>query len=88
MILDQLGYPINKGDKVLYTTGAQSNTGLQIGIAEEFNPSVGYAKKPGFKIRTDSGRLASNYRGSYELLSLKYLRPLSEVQQEEPELFI
>ena len=88
ILFDQFGYPIQVGDKVLYTTGAQSNTTLEIGTVTEIIESSRPNSVPKARIRTASGRTAANYRYKYEIFSLMYLTPLEQVQDQHPELFI
>lgn len=73
---DLFGVPLNVGDKVVYTTGAQSNTRLSVGtILEIFPNNSAY-------IQMASGRKASNKRKQYELVSIK------AIEEQHPEFFI
>jgi hypothetical protein len=80
---DQFGVPLNVGDDVIYTTGAQSNTCLEVGTVLEINTEYlwGSTQKRAI-IKTATGRRATNSRGQYELISL------NPHKAQHPELFI
>lgn len=86
---DRLGIPLAVGDKVIYTTGAQSNSSLEIGEILEINPTGGYRGTGDAMIRTENGRKATNWRGEYELISIQYHNKVKEyLQGKYPEKFI
>ena len=76
---DQFGVPLDIGDEVIYTTGAQSNTILEVGTILEFTSMW---NKEAAIVKTSSGRRATNPRGQYELVSL------NPHKAQHPELFI
>ena len=80
---DLFGLPLNIGDEVIYTTGAQSNSSLERGYIKDIqikNTYHGSVEKA--MITTASGRKATNWRSSKELVSV------NPVKQTNPELFI
>ena len=80
---DLFGLPLNIGDEVIYTTGAQSNSSLERGYIKDIqvqNTYRGSVEKA--MITTASGRKATNWRSSKELVSV------NPVKQTNPELFI
>jgi hypothetical protein len=80
---DQFGVPLEVGDQVIYTTGAQSNTELEVGtILEISNYKVLNNVLERAIIKTSTGRRATNPRGKYELISL------NPHKAQHPELFI
>ena len=72
---DLLGYPLNVGDEIVYTTGAQSQARLQLGFILEIKDNEAM-------IRTKQNRRALNWRRSFELLSI------NPIKENNPELFI
>ena len=74
---DKLGVPVDIGDLVAYTTGAQSNTWLDLGIVVSMTThSVMIVSDSG------KGRKLSNSRSSDEILSTIPTKTL------HPELFV
>ena len=59
---DKFGIELHIGDSVIYTTGGRGNVGLDIGTIDSFKDS-------GVVIRTKAGRLLSNLRYSYSVVS-------------------
>jgi hypothetical protein len=76
---DQFGVPLNVGDEVIYTTGAQSNTYLEVGTILEF---TSMRNMEAAIIKTATGRRATNSRSQYELMSI------NPHKAQHPELFI
>lgn len=74
---DLFGVQLNVGDKVVYTTGAQSNQTLEAGTIHEIDET-----HAGAMIITSSGRKAQLWRSSRCLVSVK------PIQTQHPELFI
>jgi hypothetical protein len=80
---DLFGAPLNIGDRVIYTTGVQSITRLEVGTIVEFvtktytSGSYTYAY-----LKTASGRRTSNYRGSAALVAV------NPIAVQYPELFV
>lgn len=83
---DLFGIELNIGDEIIYTTGSQGNTDLERGFILEIKPTMatiqGRANRFEALIKTSSGRKATNWRGSYELVAVK------GIAQSYPELFI
>ena len=80
---DLFGLPLNIGDEVIYTTGAQSNSSLERGYIKDIqirNAYRGSVEKA--MITMASGRKATNWRSSKELASV------NPIKQTNPELFI
>jgi len=85
---DLFGVTLNIGDRVIYTTGAQSNTWLEIGTIVDIETkqyangnSNGNAYEVAY-VKTASGRKTTNSRGSRELVSI------IPIATQHPELFI
>ena len=72
---DMFGIPLNVGDKVIYTTGARSNTILEVGTILEITDNRAY-------LRSKSGRKLTNCRYESTLASI------NPIQAQHPELFI
>ncbi len=72
---DLLGIPLSVGDEIVYTTGAQSNTCLERGFILDI-------KNDCAMIKTSSGRKATNWRSTHELMSL------NPAKESNPEIFI
>ncbi|MGD8306165.1 MAG: hypothetical protein PVF17_05895 [Ignavibacteria bacterium] len=79
---DLFGVKLNVGDEIIYTTGAQSNTKLERGHILEIDFNKGYRLEEVALIKTSSGRTATNWRYSDELVSV------NPIKQSNPELFI
>lgn len=82
---DLFGVQLNVGDKVVYTTGAQSNQTLEAGTIYEIDDAHWTHRdgtRAGAMIITSSGRKAQLWRSSYCLVSVK------PIQTQHPELFI
>lgn len=83
---DLFGVPLNVGDRVAYTTGAQSNMTLELGSILEIDAdywSTSRASGPAAAlIKTASGRKASNWRSAKSLIAV------APIASQHPELFI
>lgn len=80
---DLFGVPLNIGDRVIYTTGAQSNTQLEVGTIVDFISKTYSSGTYTFAhLKTASGRRTTNYRGSTELVAV------SPITSQHPELFV
>jgi len=73
---DLFGVPLHVGDKVVYTTGAQSNTRLEIGTILSISPNNDAI------LKSYSGRRLQLPRYDYELVAV------SPISTQHPELFI
>ena len=67
---DKLGMPLFIGDRVIYTTGEQSNQTLEIGAILEFRTAK-YSLKTNAQLLSANGRKLTNLRASYELVSVE-----------------
>ena len=80
---DLFGVPLEIGDEIIYTTGAQSNTSLERGFILEIKDITRWQVPQAMAlIKTSSGRTATNWRGPRELVAVK------GIAQSYPELFI
>lgn len=80
---DLFGVPLAIGDRVVYTTGAQSNTTLEVGTIVEFITKTSFSGTRTFAyLKTSSGRRTTNYRDSSELVAV------STIAVQYPELFV
>lgn len=81
---DLFGVPLNIGDRVIYTTGAQSNTPLEVGIIKEIKSVTrrNGITRTGAYIKTASGRTTFNIRQSFELVAV------GPIAVQYPELFV
>ena len=80
---DLFGVPLHIGDRVIYTTGSQSNTYMEVGTITEFAILDNWTgEHPAARIKTTSGRKASNLRTKNELVSV------SPIAAQHPELFV
>lgn len=83
---DLFGVTLNVGDRVAYTTGAQSNMDLELGtilkIDETCWGTTNTYPRAGALIKTASGRNASKWRSSKSLISVAL------IALQHPELFI
>ena len=81
---DLLGVPLNIGDEIIYTTGAQGRNSMERGFIVDIRLSKnGYARDYyEALIKTASGRTATNWRSSLSLVSVK------PIKAQHPELFI
>ena len=71
---DLLGFPLSIGARIVYTTGAQSNTRLEIGEIVDIESRAGWhGGGEAALIRTASGRKAANWRAKHELMSLQFI---------------
>ena len=78
---DKLGVPLHIGDKVGYTTGAQSNESIEIGTIINIRQATNIAEEIA-DIRSEGGRKLANPRYSCGLISI------SPIAAQHPELFI
>ena len=67
---DKLGIPLSIGDRVIYTTGEQSNQSLEIGIVLEFKLSK-YSSSLSAQLLSVNGRKLSNLRRPSAVLSIE-----------------
>ena len=67
---DKLGIPLSIGDRVIYTTGEQSNQSLEIGTVLEFKLSK-YSSGLSAQLLSVNGRKLAKLRHSSELLSIE-----------------
>lgn len=67
---DKLGIPLSIGDRVIYTTGEQSNQSLEIGTVLEFKLSK-YSSSLSAQLLSVNGRKLSNLRRPSDLLSIE-----------------
>lgn len=78
MLFDKLGYPIKLGDTVVYVPTGRIDSWASV--------STGVVKTiSGDKLK--AGNMVK-FRNSKNVINLSYFRPLDEVKQESPELFI
>lgn len=78
---DILGMPLSIGDRVIYTTGEQSNQSLEIGTVLEFRLSR-YSNALAAQLLSANGRKLSKLRHSSEVLSIE------SIYKEHPEILI
>lgn len=76
---DIFGVPLNIGDTVVYTTGAQGNESLELGTILQFSERRGF---PTALLKSARGRTLSNFRRCSHLVSSNPVRTL------HPELFL
>ena len=67
---DKLGMPLSIGDRVIYTTGEQSNQTLEIGTILDFRTAK-YSSKISAQLLSANGRKLTKLRASYELVSVE-----------------
>ena len=67
---DKLGMPLSIGDRVIYTTGEQSNQPLEIGTILDFRTAK-YSLKTSAQLLSANGRKLTKLRASYELVSVE-----------------
>ena len=67
---DKLGMPLFIGDRVIYTTGEQSNKTLEIGTILDFRTAT-YNLKTNAQLLSANGRKLTKLRASYELVSVE-----------------
>ena len=79
MNLDIFGVPLNIGDIVAYTTGAQGNESIELGTIYLFGERRGH---PVAYLTSSRGRKLSNPR------LCKYLVSSNPVRIQHPELFV
>ena len=79
LYLDMFGVPLNVGDFVIYTTGAQGSTLLEVGHVTQLSTKRDYAYAT---IISPSGRKLTNDR------LCKHLASTTPIRIQHPELFI
>lgn len=73
---DKLGYPIDIGDTVIFTMGGRGNYGLRVGLVIDINNREVFIE----------GNKKS--RDCTFVVNTKYLMPLDQVRNDNPELFL
>ena len=69
---DKLGMPLFIGDRVIYTTGEQSNQTLEIGTILDFRTAkYSSSSKTSAQLLSANGRKLTKLRASYELVSVE-----------------